>query len=228
MVDAVLLEWEGVLADTRQARRDALRLALAAEGVAHTPTDDDEQLRGLGLKAAARAVLRHLGSHDATLSDLLVLRAARAFYDTLANGLVLAPGAKAFVESLQSRARIAVVTRAGRPETELALSMAGLEEHVALIVTADDIADDAPSAAAYQHALDCLARVRAVAPWRAAAVVDASPAIRAARIIGLRVIVIGAPAHEAVEADVAVEEVDGVTVDSLVALLESAAGSRPA
>jgi beta-phosphoglucomutase-like phosphatase (HAD superfamily) len=33
MADGVLLDWEGVLADTRGARRDALRAALAAEGL---------------------------------------------------------------------------------------------------------------------------------------------------------------------------------------------------
>jgi len=209
MVDAVLLEWEGVLADTRAARRDALRTALAAEGVAHTLSDDDEQLRGLGVAASVRTVLRHMGCADATLAELLVLRATRAFGETLASGLVLLPGAGVFVERLQSRARVAVVTRASRAETETALRLAGLEDAVTTLTCADDVADEAPCAAAYAAACAKLSRVRPLAPRDALAAVDALPAIRAARAAGLRVLAVGAPAHEAISADAAVDTLAG-------------------
>jgi len=205
MVDAVLLEWEGVLVDTRAARRDALRAALAAEGVAHTLSDDDEQLRGIGVAASVRTVLRHMGCTDATLAELLALRASRAFADTLARGLLLAPGAEAFMRRLTARARVAVVTRASRAETEPALRMAGLEDAVTTIVCADDVAGETPCPAAFHAAIDRLRRVRAVEPRDALAVVDALPAIRAARAAGTRVLAVGAPAHEAMSADAAVD-----------------------
>lgn len=213
MVDAVLLEWEGVLADTRHARRDALRHALAAEGVAHTLSDDDEQLRGLCVGASVRTVLRHMGSSDLTLAELLAARAARAFAETLAAGIVLAPGAASFVARLQSRGRVAIVTRASRAETELMLRLAGLDDAMTAVVSADDVPDEAPSVAAYQAAFDRLARTRAVAPARTVAVVDAAPGIRAARAAGVRVLAVGAPAHHAMEADGAVDALDACTLD---------------
>jgi beta-phosphoglucomutase-like phosphatase (HAD superfamily) len=225
MVDAVLLEWEGVLADTRPARRDALRAALAAEGVAHTLSDDDEQLRGLGVSDAARAVVRHMGSSDEVLADLLAVRAARTFAETIARGLVLHPGAAAFVEHAQSRARIAVVTRASRAETELVLRMAGLEDAVTTIVTADEDVH-APSEAGYRLALAGLSRVRAVDPARVVALVDASPAIRAARGAGVRVIAVGAPVHQAIDADAAVDSLVGLRLDEPGVLSTDAAGRR--
>ena len=217
MVDAVLLEWEGVLADTRAARRDALRGALAAEGVAHTLSDDDEQLRGLGVVASVRTVMRHMGCADATLADLLVLRASRGFADAMAAGLVLAPGARAFVQAVQSRARVAVVTRAARAETEVALRLAGLEDAITTLVCADDVPDESPCAAAYRAACARLARVRAMEPRQALAVVDALPAMRAARTAGTRVLAVGAPAHEAMSADAAVDSLDGANVGDWLA-----------
>lgn len=224
MVDAVLLEWEGVLADTRAARRDALRLALAAEGIAHTLADDDEQVRGLGVHAAACAILRHMGCTDPTLAGLLVTRATRAFADALAGGIVLAPRAEAFVRQLQSRARVAVVTRAARAETETVLRMAGLEDAVALIVSADDVADDPPTPAAYRRAISRLGQVRPVAAERVVAVVDSLASVRAARAAKVRVLVVGAPPHEAMEADAALDALPDAGHPHPLSLLGSAGG----
>lgn len=227
MVDAVLLEWEGVLADTRRARRDALRGALAAEGVSHTLSDDDQQLRGLGVRAAVRVVLRHMGCSDETLADLLEARASRAFAADLVGGLVLAPGATAFMERMRSRARVAIVTRASRADTETILRLSGFEDAVTTIVCADDLAVDAAPSAAHTQAMARLGRVRAVEPAGAVAIADALPGIRAARSAGLRVLAVGAPAHEALEADVAFDSLDRLTLDDLVRRGTSSADGGP-
>lgn len=224
MVDVVLLEWEGVLADTGRARRGALRVALAAEGVAHCISDSDEQLRGLGVHAAARAVLRHIGSSDAALADLIASRAASAFAAELARGLVLMPGASAFVACLQQRARVALVTRAGRAETEQMLRMAGLEDAMTTIISADDAPGDTPSAQAYELALGRLALGRPAAPMRALAIVDSLSSIRAARRAGVRVLTVGAPAHEAVEADAAIDTLEDLTSGSWSMLVDATSG----
>lgn len=213
MVDAVLLEWEGVLADTRQARRDALRRALSAEGVAHTLSDDDEQLRGLGVRAAVRVVMRHIGSTDATLAELLELRARREFAAFLAQGLLLVPGAAAFVARLQAGSRLALVSRASRDECDTVLRQSGLEQAMTVITCADDTDGDAPSAGLYCHAVSRLARLRVPSAGVNVAIVDGGPSIRAARGAGVRVICVGAAAHEAVEADVAVDALADVRVE---------------
>src|SRR4051812_27845841 len=139
MLDAVLLEWEGVLADTGAARRDALLRALADEGVPSTVAAYDACCGGLDVRSAAAAVLRLSGRADATLADLVALRAARAFTERLAEGFSLMPGAMDLVTEAAHRTRVAIVTQAGRAETELALRLAGLDGAVGTVVTVDDV-----------------------------------------------------------------------------------------
>jgi beta-phosphoglucomutase-like phosphatase (HAD superfamily) len=225
MVAAVLLEWEGVLANTWSARRDALRAALAAEGIAHAIADHDDQLCGLGVTAAVHTVLRHIGARDPVLADLLVTRASRAFAAALATGLTVDPCAVRFVRTMQTRSRVAVVTRASRAETELVLQLAGISDAVTTLICADDVDGLAPGALAYGRAIAHLSRVRPLVPYDALAVVDGGPSIRAAREAGLRVLAVGAPAHEAMEADAAADTLDGVVLDGELLVVAADRGS---
>lgn len=191
MLDAVLLEWEGVLADTRDARRVAIEHALAAEGVADLPPA------------------------DATLAQLVALRAERAFVEGLATGLVLTPGAADFVRHAHERTRVVIVTRATRAETEAVLRLSSLDDSVHQVVCADDVIGDSPSVAQYERALTVISRLRPVHRARIVAIVDGLPGIRAARAAGVRVLAVGTPAHESLEADGAVSSVDGLTMPEL-------------
>ena len=128
------------------------------------------------------------------------------------------PGAARMLELAQLRAPIAIVTAAGRTETDSALRLAGLYDSCAAIVTADDVASRCAVAAQYERALALLARRRAVRPDRIIALVAARPAIRAARDGGVFTIAVGAPAHVALEADGALDSLDGMTFDDLTAL----------
>ena len=203
MPDAVLLEWEGVLADTGSARRDALLRALADEGVPWTAAAYDACCGGLDVRAAAVRALASTGCDDATLADIVALRANRAFVEWLAHGFVLMPDVPELVDAIEHRTRLAIVTRAGRAETEAALRLSGLDRSVGIVVTADDVTDLPPAPALYERALTQLStqlvrcaldRVVAVVrapgtpPWHAraaarcrmrrTALLPASPAVR--------------------------------------------------
>src|SRR4051812_2514516 len=117
MLDAVLLEWDGVLADTGGARRAALLRALAEEGVPATGAAHDACAAGLDLPAAVAALIGARGT-DSTLAELVTLRARRAFAEQLGRGLTLMPGAAELVVQAQHRVRLAVVSSASRAETE--------------------------------------------------------------------------------------------------------------
>ena len=54
MADAVLLDWEGLLADTVGSRREAIALALAAEGVALDEDAYDDRCAGRSLREHRR------------------------------------------------------------------------------------------------------------------------------------------------------------------------------
>src|SRR5688572_11040957 len=120
MFDAVLLEMEGVLADTTTLRRDALIGSLAAEGVALAPAAFDEHCARLPLAASVDAALRQTHSTlDDTARELVALRAERAFLSLAGRGLSLAEGAREFLTQSAGRVRLALVTRATRRETDL-------------------------------------------------------------------------------------------------------------
>ena len=227
MVDALLLEWEGVLADTRVARRDALVRALDAEGLAIGSSAAESCSDGRSPRAAAAAaLLLHGGVVDHTLADLVALRAGKLFLATLSGGIMLAPGATAFLEEARRHARIAIATRATRAETDVVLRLAGLDAMVATIVTADDVSGDAPSPALYGHALARLSRVRLASAANTVALADDAVSFHAARAAGIRTVAVGAPAHEALEADAGVASLDGLTF-AAVERLVAAIGAEP-
>jgi beta-phosphoglucomutase-like phosphatase (HAD superfamily) len=217
MVDGVLLDWEGVLVDTGNSRRDSLLRALADEGVHFDELAYDERCLGRSVHAAAAAAIGS-GVFDPTLIDLVALRAQRDFSARLAQGFALRPGAARMVELAQLRAPIAVVTAAGRAETDAALRLAGLHDSCAALVTADDVVDGAPSREQFLKALTHLARRRRLRPDRVIALASSRPAILAARGAGVRTIAVGAPAHVALEADGAIGSLESITVDELAVL----------
>jgi beta-phosphoglucomutase-like phosphatase (HAD superfamily) len=228
MVDALLLEWEGVLADTGDARREALRRALTEEGVRFDDAGYAEHCAGLDVAAAARAALAYVGTVDPTLADLVELRAARAFAGRLAGGFSLQPGAAAFIAGTEPRTRIAVVTSATRADTDLVLRLSGLEPSVSCVVCADDVDELPPAPALIERALAQLAARRPVRRERVVVLATTAAAIGAARAAGVRVLAVDAPAHVAMGADAAVAGVEGLTLDALAALVDRSPAGRPA
>ena len=226
MAEGVLLDWEGVLADTAEARRDALQRALADEGIAFDDAVYAHRCAGRSVRAAA-SVLLGARADDATLVELVAMRAERRFAARLAQGFAVDPEASRFAELAQLRAPLVVVTAAGRAECDTALRLAGLHDSCAAIVTADDDAGDAPSRHSYERAIAHLDRRRPVKRERVVVLAGSTPHIRAAREAGLRTIAVGAPAHVALEADASVPSLAGLTMDAVDALLGIAA-ERPA
>ena len=222
MADGVLLDWEGVLADTADSRRDALRSAFTDEGIAFDDAAYEHQGAGRSVHSAVVRLLGR-GAADTTLAALVTLRAERAFAARLAQGFAIDPAAARFVELAQLRAPVVIVTAAGRAESDAALRLAGLHDSCAAIVTADDVGGDAPAPASYELALAHLGRRRVVKAERVVALATTMPAIRAAREAGLRTIAVNAPAHVALEADAAVASLEGLTLDAVDALLGIAA-----
>ena len=226
MADGVLLDWEGVLADTADARREALRRALGDEGIAFDDVAYDHRCAGRSVRAAASLLLA-TRADDAPLVELVAMRAEREFAQRLAQGFAVDPEASRFAELAQLRAPLVVVTASGRAECDIALRLAGLHDSCAAIVTADDVVGDAPSRLSYERAIAHLDRRRPVKRERVVVLATASPHIRAAHEAGLRTIAVGVPAHVALDADATVPSLAGVTVDTVDALLAIAA-ERPA
>jgi HAD superfamily hydrolase (TIGR01509 family) len=216
MVDAVLLELEGVLFDTRALRRSALIDALREHGFAADAGAD--LVDGLPPRDAAATALRAAKlAHDEVSVDLVRATAERNFATGLSTGgIALAPGALDFVRESVAQARVAVVTRARRSEAEALLGLARVDDIISIVVTLDDVVDGKPAPEPYRTAIARLARQRRVDERSVLAVEDTSSGIRGARGAGLRCVAVGPlPAHVALEADAYVESLVGQSARTL-------------
>ena len=222
MLDSVLFEFDGVLADTGDARRDALLSTLRAEGIELTESEYRETCAGLAMDDAVRAAFASHGALGSTSAvAVAVLRAERAYRAYLGKGLTLADGARDVIERFLPAARLGIVTRAGRREVDFVLSLARLEHAFTCIVASEDAFPGKPSPAPYRAALERLERRRRV-PARAhvVALEDSLSGIRSARGAGLACVAVGnLPAHVAMEADAYLASISGLTPERLLALL---------
>ena len=131
MISAVLLELEGVIADTRDARRQALLDSVGEKGISLTDAEYLEHCAAVPVRAAVRAAfaLRN-ASRSAPLDDtgveLAALRAERRFASLMETGLTLAHGAR----ELDRRFDLpgALTATAGITLLELTAQQASLEE----------------------------------------------------------------------------------------------------
>src|SRR4029079_18811952 len=95
MLDTVLFEFDGVLADTADARRDAVLSALHADGVELSEAEYREACAGLALDDAIRAAFDlHVAPSDASALALATLRAERTYRAYLGKGVMLVEGTK--------------------------------------------------------------------------------------------------------------------------------------
>lgn len=217
-VDVVLMEFDGVLAETSGARRDALRTVLAEDGYPLSVEAYQESCAGLATVDAVRAALARL---DATLDEtdleLLALRVDRAFSVQVGKGVVLVDGVPQAIERLAARARLGIVARASRRDVELVLSMAQLDHAFACVIGADDAYPAKPDPAPYRAALRRLERSRPIAPDGIVVTLeDGLPGIRAARAAGVRCIAVGdLPAHVAMEADAIIPAITGLDLTTI-------------
>lgn len=222
MLHALLLEFEGVLADTLALRRAALQRALAEDGVTLSAGQFDGACRGLATRdAAAAAVTAAGGALDDTALDLAALRAERYFTQGSAKGMSLASGAAELVTQAASQVPVGIVTRASRRDVDFVLALAGLEHAFSCIVAAEDAPRGKPAPDGYARALRRLSS-RGVRAASTLALEDGAAGIRAARAAGLRCIAVGdLPAHEALLADALLPSLAAETLTSLASRLRA-------
>jgi HAD superfamily hydrolase (TIGR01509 family) len=221
LYDTVLLEFEGVLADTHASRQDALARSLADDGVALAPDTYARCCAGLPLREAAAAGVAAVGRQlDETALDLVALRAERNFAEHVGKGVSLAPGVRELLDDLAGRVRLGIVTRASRREAEFVLSLAALDGAFECVVAAEDVHSPKPSPEGYRHALERLGRRRVARPATTLALEDGPPGFTAARALGLRCLAVGPmPAFHAVQADAYLPSLVGQSLASMESLV---------
>jgi beta-phosphoglucomutase len=184
-IRAVLLDFDGVIADTENHHVAAWERTLNAMGWEFPPEvmakaaeiDDRDFLADL---FARRGVAD--GNVDGWVrrKQALILR-------MLTDEPRVYHGVAELVAALSGRVRLAVVSGTWRENVEAVLRAAGLESAFKTIVVKEDVALQKPDPECYQLAL----RRLAVAPSQAVAIEDSPTGLSAARSAGLHVIAVG-------------------------------------
>lgn len=218
-VPVLLVEFEGVIVETAQARRDALVESLAVEGIVCTDAIL-AHASGHSTEDAVRRSRRAAGApDDETAVELGRLRAERAFAVRAGKGLALAPDARLVFERLVAHARVALVTRASRREVEFMLGLAGMEGVFRPIITVEDVQPTKPAREPWLAALVRIGQLFPGQQLKALAVEDHVVGLRAARAAGIASVGVGAiPPFEAIEGDSWVESLADLTPDRVRAL----------
>jgi len=184
-MDALLLDYNGVIVDDERLHGESFRIVLAAEGIALDEAGYLADYLGLNDQAAFREAFRR---HDRPAEPARIRRLAAAkaaaYAALVERGLPVVAGVSDFVRAAAGSVRIAVVSGAIRAEIEPGLERAGIAGLIDCVVSADDVPVSKPDPAGFQLALRRLRERHGVGPWRAVVIEDSLHGLAAARMVG--------------------------------------------
>ena len=223
-LEAVVFDFDGVLADSEPLHFRVYQQLLAEHGLALTREEYYDAYLGYDDVAAFRAMAEAKGLPiDGERLERLVERKTAVFQRLAASTPVLFPGAAACLRAMAAACPIAIASGALRHEIELVLGAAGLLDVVPVIVAAGETPRGKPAPDPFARAVERLAE-RTGRPLRAARSVgieDSRWGLESARAAGLVTVALTTsyPASELGEADLVLPGIGHVTPDALDALV---------
>jgi putative hydrolase of the HAD superfamily len=216
-VRALLFDFDGTMLETESSSYGAWRELLGEHGYELTPDTWSAAVGTIGAVDPVGLLEAHLG--ETVDARALRTRQAERHREMLLEE-VLRPGVHEVAEEARRRGlHTAIVTSASERWVREHLGRLGLEDDWELIVAANGDPQRAkPNPLLYEEALDQLG----VAPEEALAIEDSPPGVAAAKAAGITTIAfpneITAP-MDLTQADVIVEDLDGLGVDELLELV---------
>jgi beta-phosphoglucomutase len=193
LLEAIIFDFDGVIADSERLHLRAYQEVLAEDG--RSLADEEYFARYLGYDDVGvfRMLARDRGWRldDAAVSTLVKRKGIR--YEALAAaGDVLFPGAAGFIRQAAAVVPIAIASGALRHEIEDVLERTGLHSCFAAIVGADDTERSKPAPDPYLEAFRRLqmAAGGVLSPRRSVAIEDSRWGLDAARAAGLRLVAV--------------------------------------
>jgi HAD superfamily hydrolase (TIGR01509 family) len=183
VIDAVVLDMDGLLLDTEQLW-DEVRENLARERGGRWSERAQSDMMGMSSPEWSRYMHDVVGLEEPPdeIADEVVRRMAERYREHLP----LLPGAKEAVERLAARWPLGLASSSNRPLIDLALEVGGLAPLFSATVSSEEVDRGKPAPDVYIEAM----RQLGVEPSRAAAVEDSRSGIRSAHAAGMRVIAI--------------------------------------
>jgi len=221
-LQAIVLDFDGVIADTEPLHFQACREVLAPFGVTLTAAEYAEHYIGVAdRKAIVDMGLAHGLEIDDALLDKLIARKAEVLRSVLNNARPMYPGVATLLKAWAAEVPLAIASGALRSEIEGVLAAGGISDAVRVIVSANEVRRSKPAPDVYLKALELLSPyVDGLVPARCVAVEDSRWGIQAARAAGMRSVAVTTsfPRPELGDADLVVDALPALTLDILGAL----------
>jgi HAD superfamily hydrolase (TIGR01509 family) len=183
VIDAVVLDMDGLLLDTEQLW-DEVRENLARERGGRWSERAQSDMMGMSSPEWSRYMHDVVGLEEPP--DEIAAEVVRRMADRYREHLPLLPGAKEAVERLAARWPLGLASSSNRPLIDLALEVGGLAPLFSATVSSEEVERGKPAPDVYLEAM----RQLGVEPTHAAAVEDSRSGIRSAHAAGMRVIAI--------------------------------------
>jgi beta-phosphoglucomutase len=229
--DAVVFDFDGVLADSEPLHLRVYQELLAAEDIALSPAEYYSRYLGFDDAGVFEALARDKGLRiDGGRLDALIARKAELFQRRATAQHVLFPGAAASVQAISAHCPVAIASGALREDIETILRRTQLVSIFSVIVAAGETPQGKPAPDPYARALALLAAHHgtAVLPERSVAIEDSHWGLESARAAGLRTIAV-TTSYEARDlglSDLIVSDISHVTPELLDRVVSGRAGAR--
>ena len=219
-LQAVILDFDGVIADSEPLHLKAFQQALSEEGIALSGGDYYSRYLGYDDVGMFQALARDRGI---AMSDrqitALVARKGEKLEALLHGGQVIFPGAIAFIRAAAAAVPLAIASGALRHEIMEIVEAAAVADLFTTIVAAGDTPESKPSPAPYLLAFEQLRERtgKTLEPLRCVAVEDSRWGLESARGAGLRCVGVtnSYPADQLQGAELVVSGLDALTLDAL-------------
>ncbi|MBM3817670.1 MAG: HAD family phosphatase [Acidimicrobiia bacterium] len=225
-LQAIVLDFDGVIADSEPLHLTAFQQMLAERGVELTADDYYAQYLGYDDVGLVQALAR---DRQIPMSDrevtALVARKGAVLQTLLHDGNVLFPGAVDFIRAAAAEVPIAIASGALRHEIVEIVEGAGVAGLFAAIVASGDTPESKPSPAPYRLAFERLQQHtgRSLDPRKCVAVEDSRWGLESAQGAGLRCVGVtnSYPADELRGAELIVSGLNRLTLPDLDRLCAS-------
>jgi len=219
-LQAVIFDFDGVIADSEPLHFRAFQQALAEDGLELAPNEYYARYLGYDDVGMFQAFGEDHGlPMDSARVAALVSRKGVKLQAMLSAGSVLFPGAIDFVRAAASAVPIAIASGALRHEIQEVIEAAGVAHLFAAIVASGDTPQSKPSPDPYRLAFERLqdATGAALDPRRCVAIEDSRWGLESARGAGLRCVGVtnSYPADELTGAELVVSSLQALTLDAL-------------
>jgi beta-phosphoglucomutase len=222
MLQAVIFDFDGVIADSEPLHLRAYQRVLESEGIALTREDYYTRYLGFDDSGLFRALAkdRGLAITDDKVDDWIDVK-SRIVEDLLNSGSILFAGAVTCIQTLARRFPLAIASGALEPEIAQVLGHAGLADCFKAISSASDGVRGKPAPDLYLLALAKLRGIVDVSAAGCVAIEDSHWGLEAATLAGLRTVAITHtyPAAELKGADLVVNHLGEITIQTLEALV---------